>query len=141
MASMLISLMLATAAPPCAIIGDSIAVGLSQVQHGCTVNARVGRSAGTIARQRLPGHYAWAVISAGSNNPTDPRLRSQLETIRRNLRSTNVVWVLPRHPRAASLVRSVAVRNRDGFVDFVPSRDGVHPRSYQSLMRSVRTVL
>lgn len=107
-------------------LGDSIAVGLQ-----CEVSyAEVGIGSG-VAAARWAGRDA-DVISLGSNDPLNPRLQANLERIRRECVG-RVTWIVPMHPRAASIVRSVAARWGDATVSFVPGRDGVHPRDYGKL--------
>lgn len=107
-------------------LGDSIAVGLqcevSYAQVGIGSDAAAARWAGRDAD----------VISLGSNDPLNPRLRENLERIRRDCKGS-VVWIVPRHPRAASVVRRVAARWGDRTLSFEPSRDGVHPADYGKL--------
>lgn len=125
----------------CAVVGDSIAFGFAQLERGCAASARVGRSAGAIARHPIEGRFRWGVISAGSNNPLDPNLRDQLRLIRANLHADIVIWILPAHPRAAAIARAVAAERGDLVQAFAAGRDRVHPGSYPALRRDVRARL
>ena len=107
-------------------LGDSIAVGLQ-----CEVTyAQVGIGSGAAAA-RWAGRDA-DVISLGSNDPLNPQLGANLERIRRGCKGP-VVWIVPRHRRAAAIVREVAARWRDRTLEFEPARDGVHPANYGKL--------
>jgi hypothetical protein len=125
----------------CAFLGDSIALGLAMTSPTCDRNAVVGRPASVIARQSMPGTYSWCVISAGSNNPRDPRLASRLRRIRGRLQADRCVWILPRNARARRLVCAAAASFAEPTAAFRPAHDGVHPRSYPKLMRRVRVRL
>lgn len=124
----------------CGILGDSIALGLSLAHPGCDVSAKVGRSTHAILSHQLPQrHYDFVVISAGSNNPNDPALRSQLQRIRATVDADRVVWIEPLNStRARTLVREVAADHGDATQRFDRSRDGVHPRSYGALWTLVK---
>ncbi|MFS0737199.1 hypothetical protein ABC347_09130 [Sphingomonas sp. 1P06PA] len=129
--------------PACLFIGDSIAYGAGQAVNAsglarCAVVARVGAAAPAIARQAQGvGPVTMAVISAGSNGPTDPALLRGLATVRRSLRARYVLWVLPYNRKAAYEVTRVAFSFGDDIVDLAntPTADGVHPRSYQAVAR------
>lgn len=125
----------------CAFFGDSIALGLALTSPQCDRNAVVGRPASVIERQQLPGSYRWCVISAGSNNPRDPRLAGRLRRIRGRLQADRCVWILPRNPRARRQVCAAAASFTEPTAAFTPARDRVHPRSYPVLMRRVRVQL
>jgi len=123
----------------CIIIGDSIAVGLAQQFPACEVRAHVGWPSGRIARL-AGGSFSWAVISAGSNDPANRALKSNLEALRAHI-SGRVVWIAPVNGRAAFTVRAVAAERGDSAVAFAPGADHVHPRSYAALAASVRAGL
>jgi hypothetical protein len=119
----------------CTAIGDSIAVGYGQVAQ-CTINARVGASSGEIARKARGAGFC--VISAGSNDPDNPRLVDNLLAIRRKVSNcSSVVWIVPVNQRAAHAVRQVAAKFGDRAVPFKPSKDNVHPKSYVALYKAV----
>ena len=109
-------------------LGDSIAVGLS-----CEVSyARVGVGSDEAVQNWL-GVQA-DVISLGSNDPLNPSLYRNLDLIRGRI-SGQVVWIVPRHPRARRIVRELAGKWGDRVVEFVAKGDGVHPRSYLEVRR------
>lgn len=122
----------------CIAIGDSIAVGVGQAAH-CTINAKVGASSSYIADHIVSSSKEVAVISAGSNDPSNPKLRTNLDRIRSKITAKRVVWILPYDRKAAAVVKAVAVQHGDGYVDLsgFKTRDGVHPSSYRSVARKL----
>lgn len=122
----------------CVAIGDSIAVGIGQAAH-CTINAKVGASSSYVAGLDVAAGKDVAVISVGSNDPTNPKLRSNLDRIRSKVTAKRVIWVLPYNRKAAAVVKAVAVQHGDGYIDLsaFKTRDGVHPSSYGSVARKL----
>jgi hypothetical protein len=57
----------------CYVIGDSIAVGSAQAVRECRVDAKIGISSTAIASRAH--HAKLVVISAGSNDSKNPRLK------------------------------------------------------------------
>lgn len=127
----------------CAYIGDSIAVGLEQLDNDCAVYARVGASSEFIT-QRYSNADAedYVVISMGSNDPNNPRLIRNAERLRRAITARRVVWILPYNRTASGSIAAVARRFRDTVVDLrpVPSRDGVHP-NYRTVNRQIQRIV
>lgn len=123
----------------CIAVGDSIAVGVGQAAQ-CVLNAKVGASSGYIADHVVSINKKIAIISAGSNDPSNPKLRKNLEKIRTKIRSEKVVWILPYNRKAAKIVKSVAFANGDGVIDLASykSNDGVHPFSYKAVAKQVK---
>lgn len=119
----------------CVAIGDSIAVGVAQVSH-CENHASVGASSSYIAT-----HYSASgdlcVISAGSNDPNSKNLFDNLIKIRYNNKCKRYVWILPQNKRAAGVVRKAAAVHGDSIVTFTASKDGVHPKNYSDLAKSI----
>lgn len=122
----------------CIAIGDSIAVGIGQAAH-CTINAKVGASSSYIAGHVISSNKKVAVISAGSNDPNNPRLRTNLDRIRSKVAAKRIIWILPYDRKAAAAVKAVAVQHGDGYIDLsaFKTRDGVHPSSYSSVARKL----
>ncbi len=121
---------------PCAVIGDSISLGVSPVLP-CAVNAKGGIPSGAVIARVDP--TVVNVVSAGSNDPRNHNLASNLLQIRQ--RAKSVIWIVPVHSRAARLVRAAAKGAADPVVTFKPGRDGVHPRSYRALADAIRPYL
>ena len=120
----------------CLAAGDSLIVGLAPYLHGCTINAKVGISSAAII-QRV-GNANLLIVSAGSNDPRNPRLEQNLRVIRGKSNAKRVIWILPQNRIAANTVLKVARFFGDSVVTFTPSRDGIHPKSYGVLAESVR---
>lgn len=126
----------------CAYIGDSIAVGLEQLDTNCAVYARVGASSEFITnRYRNADAEDYVVISMGSNDPNNPRLIQNAQRLRRSITARQVIWILPYNRTAADGISTVARQFRDSVVDLrpVPSRDGVHP-NYRTVNRQIKRI-
>lgn len=127
----------------CAYIGDSIAVGLQQLDNDCAIYARVGASSEFITRRyRNADAEDYVVISMGSNDPGNPRLIENAERLRRNISARKVIWILPYNRVAAGDIAIVARQFRDSVVDLrpIPSRDGLHP-DYRRTQRAIQSKL
>jgi len=126
------------AAGNCLIAGDSIAVGLGQVMRECATDARIGiSSAAVIARI---GPAGVLIVSAGSNDPHNPRLIANLKVIRAKA-GGRVIWIAPVDRIAAAAVRAVAGIHGDAVIGFAPAADHVHPRGYGDMARQVRALM
>lgn len=122
----------------CLIVGDSIAVGVAPRLPQCTVNAKIGiPSASVIGRTK---DAAILIVSAGSNDPDNPRLADNLRAIRAKTHG-KVIWILPINKRAAGIVREVANENKDEVIAFSSGYDRVHPSSYCTLAQSIKKVM
>ncbi|HUO87984.1 MAG TPA: hypothetical protein VMU08_02320 [Rhizomicrobium sp.] len=122
----------------CAVVGDSIALGVGTELHRCVVNATVG-----IPSTEVIGRVQEAnvlVVSAGSNDPRNPKLEANLRAIRARA-AQRVIWIAPMDPIAAEAVRRVARIHGDAVVGFTPRPDHIHPRSYPALAGRVATVM
>jgi len=124
----------------CVALGDSIAVGISQVSS-CRKNAIVGVSSGKIATMSHNVSSDIVVISAGSNDPMNASLRDNLLKIRNNVKAKKIVWIAPYNARASSVVRDIARLYGDGIVQLssFSTKDGLHPSNYRDLAREVLT--
>ena len=119
--------------PPCLLWGDSIAVGAASRYPACAVVARVGAPASRIARWSLPAFQGPVVVSAGSNDPASPTLRRDVAAIRARIVGP-IIWIVPMDRRAASATLSACLPgDRAAWLARIPTRDGVHPRSYDDL--------
>ncbi len=121
----------------CFIFGDCLALGLAAVLGGCASDAKVGISSAAVIQKAPAAHYDLVVISTGSNDPMNPRLARNLETIRSKVHAGNVVWVRPVNVTAGRAVEAVAFEHGDSVVSVKPGRDNVHPRSYHVLAAAV----
>jgi hypothetical protein len=123
----------------CAIIGDSIAVDLAYKFPHCIMDAKIGiGSAAIIGRVQDPriNSATVVIISAGSNDPDNPRLTENLVSIRTKI-TGKVIWILPINQRAAKAVIQVAGLNQDRVVSFSPARDNVHPSNNNTLAKNI----
>lgn len=121
----------------CFIFGDCLALGLAAVLGGCGSSAKVGIPSAAVIARTPDAYYDLEIISTGSNDPTNPRLVRNLETIRAKVHAGRVVWVRPVNAQAASAVQRVAHRHRDGVVEVKPGHDNIHPKSYRVLAAAV----
>jgi hypothetical protein len=117
----------------CLILGDSIAVGLSSVIHGCTVIAKVGMSSAWILSHAYGGNFDTVYISSGSNDPYNSSLSSNIGATIKRYSGDHIVIIAPVNPHAKSVVHAFAYLPGVKVVDFTPGRDNVHPYSYQAL--------
>jgi hypothetical protein len=122
----------------CAVVGDSIAAGAGQYIAACRVNAKNGISSHAVI-DRVDPSADVNVVSAGSNDPDNPDLHSNLERIRARARRT--IWILPIETRARAAVQAVAAEHGDPVVSFAPAGDHVHPSSEVALARSIAAVI
>lgn len=123
----------------CVAVGDSIAVGVGQAAH-CMINAKVGASSSYIASHTYSSDKRVAVISAGSNDPDNPKLMNNLHAIRAKITARRVVWILPYNRKAAEVVKAVAVQHGDAYIDLsgFKTRDRVHPSSYSAVAKNIK---
>jgi hypothetical protein len=119
----------------CAVIGDSIAVDLGRALPECATHARIGIGSAAIVGRVTAVDLV--VISAGSNDPLNPALERNLETMRARTPG-RAVWILPIHPRARAIVARVAAAHGDLALGFAPAGDNVHPRTVAPLVRQIR---
>jgi hypothetical protein len=131
----LASFFLMPRAPHCLIIGDSIAAALSERMPECRANAQSGISSqAVIARV---AEVKTLIVSAGTNDQPGEGLAENLRAIR--ARATNrVIWILPANPMLAAKVDEIARENQDIELTFVARDDGIHPGSYDRMIKSVR---
>ncbi len=126
----------------CLIVGDSIAVGVSQVRPECASIAKSGINSGDWNKRHLhklkPARTL--IISLGANDlgiNTEGNIRS----LRTNAQADRVFWLLPSQrlkPRQVEAVKLVAAEFGDTVIprpETNISNDGVHPtyRGYKIL--------
>ena len=114
----------------CAILGDSIAVGTAGQAPACRVNAEVGISSRSYARERINKVSAdTVVISLGANDhPSGIGAPEAMETVRSRITARRVVWLLPSCGARAAAIE-VARRHGDVTLDSAPfaGADRIHP--------------
>jgi lysophospholipase L1-like esterase len=120
-------------AASCVIIGDSIAVGTASQAPACRVNAEVGISSRSYARERVDQVNAdTVVISLGANDhPSNLGAPEAMEIVRSRISARRVVWLLPSCGARAAAIE-VARRHGDATIDAAPfaGADGIHPTAY-----------
>ena len=117
----------------CLILGDSIAVGISQYRPECVSYAKVG-----INSQRWNKTYIHkdlraniTTISLGSNDHETIHSFKELLILRESIDSDEVFWVMPAiNKNVQDNIRIIAKAFRDTIL-YIPelSKDGVHPTS------------
>jgi hypothetical protein len=146
---MWLSLMPWLAQASCAVVGDSLAVGIGTRLPQCTRLATVGMSSVRFENKELPklqeGNWSTIVVSLGSNDPTIDR--ETLGRIRVALKNKNkaqastYVWVLPRESVKAATLKEWALRQHDQVLTTrdLASKDNLHPtpEGYQTLAKKV----
>jgi len=121
----------------CAVVGDSIAANVAPYIAECVADALGGIPSDDIIIRVRPADVLF--VSAGSNDPNNPRLEDNLEAIRAKA-SARVVWILPMILPAALAVERVAARHNDPIMPFEPGPDGKHPKSYEKLAAALRAL-
>lgn len=132
----------------CLIVGDSIAVGVSQVRPECASIAKSGinsRDWNARNMQRLKPART-LIISLGANDLKGHNTEGNTRLLRTNAQADRVFWLLPNEtlkPAAVAAVRQVAAEFGDTVIDRPKtnmSADGVHPtyRGYKILADQTR---
>ena len=132
----------------CLIVGDSIAVGVSQVRPECQSIAKSGinsRDWSTKHLQKLKPART-LVISLGANDYRGINTEGHVRAIRTNAQADRVFWLLPSErlkPGQVEAVRQVAEEFGDTVIPRPESNisaDGVHPtyRGYRILADQTR---
>lgn len=119
----------------CYILGDSIAQGVSKYSERCNSSTRVGlntQDAKNYFTSKGQLYFDSLIISLGINDKGQPeKTWNNLVAIRSNVTAKKVIWILPnsRHPEQNSLVKQMASRYGDSYIDISPviSTDGIHP--------------
>jgi lysophospholipase L1-like esterase len=116
----------------CLIIGDSIAVGTSQVRTECVSYSKGGINSHQWVNQyigKTPLQAKTVIISLGSNDLKHVKTESELETIRQLTKADRVYWILPAiKPGIQDIVKKVAEKYGDTVLPITKlQKDGVHP--------------
>ena len=117
----------------CLIVGDSIAVGTSQVRTECVSYSKGGINSHQWVNQyigKTPLQAKTVIISLGSNDHKYVKTESELETIRQLTKADRVYWILPAiKPNIQEIVKKVAEKYGDTILPITRlQKDGVHPR-------------
>lgn len=132
----------------CLIVGDSIAVGVSQVRPECASIAKSGinsRDWNARNMQRLKPAQT-LIISLGANDLKGHNTEGNVRSLRTNAQANRVFWLLPNEtlkPAAVAAVKQVAAEFGDTVIDRPKtnmSADGVHPtyKGYKILADQTR---
>ena len=116
----------------CLIVGDSIAVGTSQVRTECVSYSKGGINSHQWVNQYIGKTSLQAktvIISLGSNDHKYVKTESELETIRQLTKADRVYWILPAiKPNIQEIVKKVAEKYGDTILPITRlQKDGVHP--------------
>lgn len=127
----------------CLIIGDSIAVGVSQVRPECQTISKSGINSADWNRRNLqrlePARTL--IISLGANDYRGIDTLHNIRRLRSQAQARKVYWILPSErlkPAQVKAVQQIAVEYGDTVIarpESNISADGVHPtyRGYQVL--------
>lgn len=126
----------------CLIVGDSIAVGVSQVRTECKSIAKSGINSRTWVDKNLNKLQPTKtlIISLGAND-VGINTEGHIRTLRTNANAKQVYWLLPSvrlKPKQVEAVKLVASEFGDIVIPRPEkdiSKDGVHPtyKGYQAL--------
>lgn len=115
----------------CAIIGDSIALGVANLNRSCQSQAVSGiTSREHIHRFSQPIHASRVLISLGSNDDPGQSSEAWLRQVRARVVTGRVAWLLsPNNERANSAARRIASERGDMIIEVRPwvGPDRVHP--------------
>ena len=115
-------------------LGDSLALGTGSAMNIPTI-AKVGADACWINQHVPPTHAHTIVLSAGVNGG-----EQCLSTLRKRIHADHVIWIKPING-ASKKVMALAYAYNDQVITYTPGSDHLHPNSYQSLAKKVRSKL
>lgn len=132
----------------CLIVGDSIAVGVSQVRPECQSVAKSGINSRDWSNKNLHKlkPTRTLVISLGANDYQGINTEGHVRSIRTNAQADRVFWLLPSSrlkPGQVEAVKRVAEEFGDTVIPRPESNissDGVHPtyRGYKILAEQTK---
>lgn len=115
----------------CLILGDSIAVGVSQHRKECVSHSSVGITSKAWNNKFLTKIVGaeTTIISLGSNDWNADTTLKEITTLREVIKSKNVFWIMPAiKPEIQYMVQIVADRYDDNILYIrETSKDTVHP--------------
>lgn len=134
----------------CLILGDSIAVGISQAMPKCISLARSGITSekwyrGYSYNPYFEDTYKVVVISLGTNDMRG-MTAEMLFNIRQKVKANMVIWILPNislKPVQVSVIKELANEFKDKVLpinDYL-GYDGIHPKSsteYQKIGEKIK---
>ena len=134
----------------CLILGDSIAVGVSQVKPECVAIAKGGwnswqynKDFGAKAQSK---EAKTIIISLGANDHKGVKTYNELYKLREKLQGQRVFWILPNErlkPKQVDEVMMIAITFGDTVIPRPinnMSADGVHPtgKGYKELADKIK---
>lgn len=127
----------------CAILGDSIAVGVSYHLPQCFVNAEVGINSKNYTPRILQLSANHVLISLGSNDPSNMNTLEYLIDLRKKITTKSVTWLLSANQSGAHKhAQQVAELYGDRTISLkmYVGNDGVHPtvKNYKILSETWR---
>jgi lysophospholipase L1-like esterase len=121
----------------CLIVGDSIAVGVSQIRKECVAHVKSGINSSVWNKEhlaKLPNlKTKTMIISLGANDYKGIDTEANIRKLRTNALAEKVYWLLPsdkRKPAQVEAVKKVAQEFGDVVIprpETNISADGVHP--------------
>jgi lysophospholipase L1-like esterase len=115
----------------CIILGDSIAVGISNNRPECAIYGKVGLNSydfnNRFISRELYGNTV--IISLGSNDYKGIKTLEELLALRQAVDGQRFFWILPANKKnIQDIVRQVAAKYNDNVL-VIPelSKDNVHP--------------
>lgn len=132
----------------CLILGDSIAVGVSQIRKECVAYAKSGIDSNNWNKTYLSKiePAKTIIISLGSNDIPYTPTEENVRILRKQAKAGKIYWLLPNEklkPLAVASVRKVASE----FGDYILERpktnispDGIHPtyKGYKEIADKTR---
>ena len=120
----------------CLILGDSLAVGVGQIRKECTTYATSGINSYNYVNKHVlfnssNSHAKTVIISLGSNDSTNIKTVTELDTLRSLVNADRVYWIVPAIKEdKRKAVRTVANKYNDFVIESANhqlSADRVHP--------------
>lgn len=116
----------------CLIVGDSIAVGTSQVRTECVSYSKGGINSHQWVKQymdKTPSQAKSVIISLGSNDHSGVHTFKELMTMRERIKADRVYWIMPAiKPNVQEIIKIIATNYGDTILPIEKlSKDGVHP--------------
>lgn len=136
----------------CLILGDSIAVGTAMYKKECVSISKGGINSQQY-NKKVAGMELYSgsvLISLGSNDHKWVKTKQELEKLRKNIKATNVYWVLPEGNLPAGgvniddirrIVLEVSEEHGDIVLPIMSlSKDGIHPTGvgYKDLAAQIK---
>ena len=127
----------------CLILGDSIAVGVSQVRTECVAYAKSGINSHDWNAKYISNslNAKTVIISLGSNDHRGIKSAHEMDVMRRWVKADKVIWILPVNESRSAVVKQVALKYNDAVLEIKQvSKDKVHPTGagYRELAKATR---